>query len=671
VTIYFPDLEVGEAGQPDSTGSGSTARLALPAELLERHGARELRPGDVPLLPGQPPVGSTVYRVDTLLVPQRLVAGTPFAPDAITQALAPVNMAISRPPLQPIGSDPDLNRLLASAPDLPIRVRLVPTGAAPVSVDAFVAVQAVHAAGAEQARQAREATLRGHGEAADLTRLAADLAAVSLEHLLVGAAVITGAPGATEGSSGPGADLPTEAGVARSPVQLLLDPPAPRLPGVPGPVVAVLDTGIGPNRWLGIPAVGDPLPPAGFITVHNGLQQLLLGEQVAGGSPKLLSSAWEDTVADPLVGELDTHAGHGTFIAGIIRQAAPDVRVLAIRIMHSDGIVYEGDLRLVLGIIAAARREGLAGGRADPDPGQPEPGQPEPGQPEPGQPALGQPALGQPALGQPDSGQPDPRSEPPGSQPDLRSGPQRPGSADVGEPVELPGPGGGSSPLSDPDGYKALTQVQVVSLSLGYFAETPADQPLSTGLADDLAALREVGVVVAAAAGNQATARPFYPAALADGFDRQEAPLLLAVGALNPNGSAALFSNDGPWLTCWASGVAVVSTFPEVSGGRLPGIAVAGTDPQRLGRETVDSDDYSSGFAQWSGTSFAAPLVAAAVAQQLAVDAYRDRQADDPNGTGGGDLEGDPVTGAIVAVRRAVSGVRAQNGRRPFSGRVG
>jgi subtilisin family serine protease len=632
VTIYFPDLEVSGAGRPDSAGSGSTARLALPAELLERHGARELRPGDVPLLPGQPPVGSTVYRVDTLLVPQRLVAGARFAPDAITQALATVNMAFNRPPLQPIGADPDLDRLLASVPDLPVRVRLVPSGGAPVSVDAFVAVQAVRAASVEQAQQARDATARGDFDAADRAQLAADLAAVSLEHLLVGAAVITGAPGATEGSSGPGTDLPTEAGTGagRSPVQILLDPPARRMPDVPGPVVAVLDTGIGPNRWLGIPAVGDPLPPDGFITVHNGLQQLVLGEQVAGGSPRLLSSVWEDTVADPLVGELDTHAGHGTFIAGIIRQAAPDARVLAIRIMHSDGIVYEGDLRLVLGIIAAARREALAGGRPEPDPQQPDPQQPEPARPD--------------GL-----------------------------AADAGDAADPPGDG--RPALGDPDGYKALTEVQVVSLSLGYFAETPADQPLSTGLAADLAALRELGVVVAAAAGNQATDRPFYPAALADGFDRQQAPLLLAVGALNPNGSAALFSNDGPWLTCWASGVAVVSTFPEVSGGRLPGIAVATTDPQRLGRETVDSDDYSAGFARWSGTSFAAPLVAAAVAQQLAVDAFRDRNVNDPNSSDGGDPDGgdsaDPVTGAIVAVRRAVSGVRTQNGRRPFSGRVG
>ena len=39
-----------------------------------------------------------------------------------------------------------------------------------------------------------------------------------------------------------------------------------------------------------------------------------------------------------------THPRSRTFISGIVRQVAPDAQVLAIRIMHSDGIVNEGDL---------------------------------------------------------------------------------------------------------------------------------------------------------------------------------------------------------------------------------------------------------------------------------------------------------------------------------------
>ena len=39
------------------------------------------------------------------------------------------------------------------------------------------------------------------------------------------------------------------------------------------------------------------------------------------------------------------------------------------------------------------------------------------------------------------------------------------------------------------------------------------------------------------------------------------------------------------------------------------------TDP--LPRGTIDPDDYSSGFAAWSGTSFAAPVLAGEVAKGL------------------------------------------------------
>ena len=39
--------------------------------------------------------------------------------------------------------------------------------------------------------------------------------------------------------------------------------------------------------------------------------------------------------------------------------------------------------------------------------------------------------------------------------------------------------------------------------------------------------------------------------------------------------------------------------------------------PDEGWRETLDMDDFSSGFAVWSGTSFAAPLFAGEVAQYL------------------------------------------------------
>jgi subtilisin family serine protease len=96
------------------------------------------------------------------------------------------------------------------------------------------------------------------------------------------------------------------------------------------------------------------------------------------------------------------------------------------------------------------------------------------------------------------------------------------------------------------------------------------------------------------------------------------------VGALNPNGSKALFSDDGRWVRAWVPGAAVVSTFPtDINGSRSPEIRTrahpAGEMPPAAGlpRESLDPDDYSDGFAAWSGTSFSAPLLAAQIASAL------------------------------------------------------
>ncbi len=128
-------------------------------------------------------------------------------------------------------------------------------------------------------------------------------------------------------------------------------------------------------------------------------------------------------------------------------------------------------------------------------------------------------------------------------------------------------------------------------------------------------------------AGNEATDRPTFPAALWnwEGSDfvvdePADAAPHVAVGALNPNGSVALFSNIGAWVHTYAPGAAVLSTSPPFNGG-----VQAGTRSDRLGmrRETIDPDDFTGGFALWSGTSFAAPYVAGRLAQSLVDDARR------------------------------------------------
>jgi hypothetical protein len=75
-------------------------------------------------------------------------------------------------------------------------------------------------------------------------------------------------------------------------------------------------------------------------------------------------------------------------------------------------------------------------------------------------------------------------------------------------------------------------------------------------------------------------------------------------------------------VTAWALGACVVSTYPtDVDGSRPPELRIpvnrepAGEWPP--GREALDPDDFSAGFAIWSGTSFSAPYAAALVCRSL------------------------------------------------------
>jgi subtilisin family serine protease len=110
---------------------------------------------------------------------------------------------------------------------------------------------------------------------------------------------------------------------------------------------------------------------------------------------------------------------------------------------------------------------------------------------------------------------------------------------------------------------------------------------------------------------------------------------VISVGALNPKGTKAMFSNDGRWVTAWALGACVISTYPtDVNGSRLPELRVS-ADDERPGtwppaREALDPDDYSAGMAQWSGTSFSAPYAAALVCRSLMKGAGAGLKLDDP-----------------------------------------
>jgi subtilisin family serine protease len=289
-------------------------------------------------------------------------------------------------------------------------------------------------------------------------------------------------------------------------------------------VVAVLDTPIGEHPWL------DKTFVRHDVTV--------LGEPV-GHEPSTLAAAEIEAtgMTEGLVGELGQDSGHGTFIAGLVRQACAEALVLDVPLFGNDGVVAESDL--LRGLQLLALRQVLARRGALPD--------------------------------------------------------------ELGDPVD------------------------VVVMSLGYYHEQPEDSAFDALLHGPVALLGRLGVAVVVSAGNDATERPLYPAAFAPypggpADDASTVPVT-AVGALNPDSTVALFSNDGPWVRFHRPGASLVSTMPTTYDASLePSNAVVnGRGEWRTG---LDPDDFSSGFGVWSGTSFAAPVfagqLAAALAQVLA-----------------------------------------------------
>jgi len=287
-------------------------------------------------------------------------------------------------------------------------------------------------------------------------RLVSGTDAADLTHTLRGGAkahrrwsvtpnhVLSGAPSWTGGPKG----RPTPTG----------DMTAPR-PGGGRPVtVGILDTGIDQHPWFD----NEPWYQACTQDQHEALNPV--GER-----------------------DLESDAGHGTFIAGLIMQEAPSAYLRFERVLNPDGITDE--VQLLNGLDRIEQRVQAAGDHLD-----------------------------------------------------------------------------------------------ILNLSLGCY--TFDDRP-SPVVNDAITRLGRRTLVVAAA-GNFDSDRPYWPAALKD---------VVAVAALkhSPSGEPerAPFSNYGWWVDAAAPGVKLKSTFL--------------THGQEDGKEF-------HGYAKWSGTSFAAPVVAGRIA---------------------------------------------------------
>ena len=112
----------------------------------------------------------------------------------------------------------------------------------------------------------------------------------------------------------------------------------------------------------------------------------------------------------------------------------------------------------------------------------------------------------------------------------------------------------------------------------------------SRALEEAVKVARNAGVVVVAAAGNEGKSERNYPAAI-DG--------VIGVGATDRNDNLASFSDRGPWVSITA-----------------PGVGIASTCTTALGNECASD----TGYAVFSGTSMAAPHVAAAAALLFAAE---------------------------------------------------
>ncbi|AWS40940.1 S8/S53 family peptidase [Streptosporangium sp. 'caverna'] len=166
------------------------------------------------------------------------------------------------------------------------------------------------------------------------------------------------------------------------------------------------------------------------------------------------------------------------------------------------------------------------------------------------------------------------------------------------------------------------------------------------GLEPFMEALRaQDRTLLVAAAGNNSSATPFWPAAYAALPGYEDA--VVSVGALRGDGEfGACFSNHGSWVKVYAPGEGLVSTFTGIQepvryeyqhstyDACRYGFSYACTcqRPRHVGalseKRHPTPDDVETtrfdGLAQWSGTSFATPLVVGMIADYMTANKETD-----------------------------------------------
>lgn len=168
---------------------------------------------------------------------------------------------------------------------------------------------------------------------------------------------------------------------------------------------------------------------------------------------------------------------------------------------------------------------------------------------------------------------------------------------------------------------------QIINLSAG--ACTRRDRPLlSFELFWEEHLSKQTDCILVAAAGNDGSPTPFWPAA----FD-----WALGVGSLDRDGRVSDFSNYHTSADVYALGRNLINTFPLGS--------YTCHEPPDQGDERV----FDNGLARWSGTSFSAPVVVGLIAAEMSAsscDAATARDAVLARAT----AMSDPAVGPIQAL---------------------
>ncbi len=485
--------------------------IDVPDQVLARYNARILDPTTATRVSGQQPIRRTVYVADRLIVGRGLQDDTNTA---LEEAAAHYGLRVvdAVEKTRATGVAAQLNRRIDRIPKV---LRLEPAG-----------TEATAAPDAWQVLQTFRALAKGPART--------EVSHVGLDHLMQATRHTSGSPFVLHPGydpNVPSASYAQPGWGGRQPVGWLGPDPERKARKTRRPVVAIVDTGFGEHPWLPSPEIVQDIPAVLDVPIKN--------PEITG------------VTMDPITGVLDSDAGHGTFIAGLVRQHCPDADICSIEVMGGDGWVAESNLLDVLWLLVQRQEQAIAAAGAASN---------------------------------------DPSAVPP--------------------------------------------VVDVVVLSLGFYHEQPDDTAFGSNLLDVLQTLGRLGVAVVAAAGNDSTQRPMFPAAFTPWphgpvtETRNDCLPIVSVGALNPNRTVAMFSNAGQWVICYRAGAAVVSTFPTTFNGSAQPSYVVRDDDDRIKRESIDGDDFRGGFGVWSGTSFAAPVLAGQLAAQLCDDPLTDLSAE-------------------------------------------